>query len=197
MLYEVRMTIHKLDYLTIDRDQLERESAICDYVPINRVTLKRLQMDKSNNSYGSKFSDYLNKEDKEWWMRQDTWQSSINADADKLRFMPEASRILNLFRGVLETDNIEANFFTQQKDTEVKAHVDVGTPCAINFIIRGDATPIVFEETGTHFYNNALLDVSKRHSVPRQLETERLVFKLRILDQSFEEAQKKIIKFFE
>ena len=197
MLYEVRMTIHKLDYLTIDRDQLERESAICDYVPINRVTLKRLQMDKSNNSYGSKFSDYLDKEDKEWWMRQDTWQSSVNADADKLRFMPEASRILNMFRKVLETDNIEANFFTQQRDTEVKAHVDVGTPCAINFIIRGDATPIVFEESGTHFYKNALLDVSKRHSVPLQLETERLVFKLRILDQSFEEAQKKIIKFFE
>jgi hypothetical protein len=189
--------IHKLDYISIDRDQLERESAICDYVPINRVTLKRLQMDKSNGSYGSKFSDYLDKEDKEWWMSQDTWQSSINADEDKLRFMPEASRILNLFRGVLETDAIEANFFTQQKDTEVKTHVDVGTPCAINFIIRGDATPIVFEETGTHFYNNALLDVSKRHSVPLQLETERLVFKLRILDQTFEEAQKKIINFFE
>ena len=111
--------------------------------------------------------------------------------------MPEASRILNLFRDVLETDNIEANFFTQQKDTEVKTHVDVGTPCAINFIIRGDVTPIVFEEGRPHYYNNALLDVSKRHSVPRQLETERLVFKLRILDQSFEEAQKKIINFFE
>ena len=189
--------IHKLDYLTIDRDQLERESAICDYVPINRVTLRRLKMDKDNSSYGSKFSDYLDKEDKDWWLRQDTWQSSINADEDKLRFMPEASRILNLFRGVLETDNIEANFFTQQKDTEVKAHVDVGTPCAINFIIRGGATPIVFEESGTHYYNNALLDVSKRHSVPIQVETERLVFKLRILDHSFEEAQKKIIKFFE
>lgn len=109
------MTIHKLDYLTIDRDQLERESAICDYVPINRVTLKRLQMDKSNSSYGSKFSDYLDKEDKEWWMRQDTWQSSINADADKLRFMPEASRILNMFRKVLETDSIEANFLHNKK----------------------------------------------------------------------------------
>jgi len=191
------MTIHTLDYLTVDRDQLERESAICDYVPINRVTLKRLQMDKSNNSYGKKFSEYLDKEDKDWWMRQDTWQSSINADTDMLRFMPEASRILAMFKSVLDTDNIEANFFTQQKDTEVKAHVDVGTPCAINFIIRGDATPIVFEESGTHFYNTALLDVSKRHSVPRQLETERLVFKLRILDQTFEEAQKKIINFFE
>ena len=53
--------IHKLDYLTVDRDQLERESAICDYVPINRVTLRRLKMDKSNSSYGSNFSDYLDK----------------------------------------------------------------------------------------------------------------------------------------
>ena len=176
---------------------LIEESKVCDYVPINRVTLRRVKMGSYAETKGKKFSDFLNEEDKDWWLKQDTWQSSINADEDKLRFMPEASRILNLFRGVLETDNIEANFFTQQKDTEVKAHVDVGTPCAINFIIRGDATPIVFEESGTHYYNNALLDVSKRHSVPRQVETERLVFKLRILDQSFEEAQKKIIKFFE
>jgi len=197
MLYEVRMTIHKLDYLTINRDQLERESAICDYVPINRVTLRRLKMDKSNSSYGSKFSDYLDSEDKEWWLRQDTWQSSINADEDLLRFMPEASRILIMFKGVLETDNIEANFFSQQKDTTVKTHIDVGTPCAINFIIRGNKTPIVFEDSGEHYYQNALLDVSKRHSVPKQIDDDRLVFKLRILDVSFEEAQNKIIKFFE
>ena len=105
--------------------------------------------------------------------------------------------ILTLFKGVLETDNIEANFFTQQEGTEVKTHVDVGTPCAINFIISGAATPIIFEEGGTHYYQNALLDVSKRHSVPKQVETERLLFKLRILDHTFEEAQKKIIEFFE
>ena len=189
--------IHNLDYIKVNKPMLEKESTVCDYLPINRVTLKRLQMDKTNKSYGSKFSDYLDKEDKEWWMRQDTWQSSVNADEDKLKLMPEASRILNLFKEVLETDNIEANFFTQKKDTEVKTHVDVGTPCAINFIIRGDATPIVFEESGTHFYRNALLDVSKRHSVPLQLETERLLFKLRILDQSFEEAREKIINYFE
>ena len=189
--------IHNLDYIKVNKPMLEKESTVCDYLPINRVTLKRLQMDKTNKSYGSKFSDYLDKEDKEWWMRQDTWQSSVNADEDKLKLMPEASRILNLFKEVLETDNIEANFFTQKKDTEVKTHVDVGTPCAINFIIRGDATPIVFEESGTHFYRNALLDVSKRHSVPLQLETERLLFKLRILDQSFEEAREKIITYFE
>jgi hypothetical protein len=191
------MTIHKLEYIKVDKMQLERESKICDYVPINRVTLKRLQMDKSNSSYGKKFSDYLDKEDKDWWMKQDTWQSSINADAEMLKSMPEVARILSMFKAALATDNIEANFFTQQKDTEVKAHIDVGTPCAINFIINGNATPIIFDESGTHFYTNALLDVSKRHSVPMQLDTERLVFKLRILDLTFNEAQKKIIDFFE
>lgn len=189
--------IHKLDYLSVDREALKNESKVCNFVPINRITLKRLQMDKSNNSYGKKFSEYLDNEDKDWWMRQDTWQSSINASNDMLNDMPETARILTLFKGVLETDNIEANFFTQQEGTEVKTHVDVGTPCAINFIISGAATPIIFEEGGTHYYQNALLDVSKRHSVPKQVDTERLLFKLRILDQTFEEAQKKIIKFFE
>ena len=189
--------IHKLDYLTVDRDQLECESEVCDYVPINRVTLRRLQMDKTNNSYGKKFSDYLDSEDKDWWMRQDTWQSSMNADAEMLFKMPETTRILTLFKGVLQTERIEANFFSQQQGTTVKPHVDVGTPCAINFIIRGNATPIIFEDGGTHYYQNALLDVSKRHSVPEQVDDKRLVFKLRILDLPFEEAQKKIINFFE
>ena len=56
--------IHKLDYLTIDRDQLERESAICDYVPINRVTLRRLKMDKDNAS------------------RLPMWEGQLDFDAD-------------------------------------------------------------------------------------------------------------------
>lgn len=189
--------VHLLNYIDVDREQLEQESKICNFVPINRVTLRRIKMDKSNDSYGNKFSDYLNDEDKDWWLRQDTWQSSINVDDDMLDKMPETTRILSLFKSVLQTHNIEANFFTQKKDTEVKTHVDVGTPCAINFIIHGDATPIVFEDAGTFFYKNALLDVSKKHSVPRQLETERLVFKLRILDTPYEEAREKIIEFFE
>lgn len=189
--------VHLLNYIDVDREQLEQESKICNFVPINRVTLRRIKMDKSNDSYGNKFSDYLNDEDKDWWLRQDTWQSSINVDDDMLDKMPETTRILGLFKSVLQTHNIEANFFTQKKDTEVKTHVDVGTPCAINFIIHGDATPIVFEDAGTFFYKNALLDVSKKHSVPRQLETERLVFKLRILDTPYEEAREKIIEFFE
>ena len=46
-------------------------------------------------------------------------------------------------------------------------HVDVGTPCAINFIIKGEETPVVFEEEGTFFYKNALLNVSKKHIMPQ------------------------------
>ena len=75
----------------------------------------------------------------------------------------------------------------------MKAHVDVGTPCAINFIIHGNATPIIFGDDDIYHYENALLDVSKKHSVPIQVDTERLVFKLRILDVSFEEARSKLI----
>ena len=95
--------------------------------------------------------------------------------------MPETTRILAHFKEKLQTENIEANFFTQEQGTSVKMHVDVGTPCAINFIIKGEETPIIFEDEGTFFYKNALLNVSKKHMVPKQETTDRMLFKLRIL----------------
>ena len=183
-------SIHDIDF-NIDKDKLIEESNHCQFVPINRVTLKRVQLG-SYDAKGKKFSDYLNKEDKDWWMRQDTWQSSMNADAEMLFKMPETTRILSYFKSKLQTENIEANFFTQKQGTSVKMHVDVGTPCAINFIIKGEETPIVFEEEGTFFYKTALLNVSKKHMVPEQETTDRMLFKLRILDLNFDEAKERL-----
>ena len=186
MLYEIK--------LDVDLEKLEQESTVCDFVPINRITLRRLQIDKNNNSYGSKFYDFVNKDDKEWWLKQQTWHSTVNADEDILTHMPETARILSMFKTILDTDNIEVNFLTQKHNTDVKPHTDVGTPCAINFIIKGSATPIVFDDAGKEFfYKSALLDVSKTHSVPVQEDTERLLLKFRLMDLSFEDAREKLV----
>lgn len=184
-------SIHNIDF-DIDKDKLIEESSHCQFVPINRVTLKRVQLG-SYDAKGRKFSDYLDKEDKDWWMRQDTWQSSMNADADMLTKMPETTRILSIFKERLDTNDIEANFFTQKVGTNVKMHVDVGTSCAINFILKGEETPIVFEEDGTFYYKDALINVSKKHMVPEQTSTDRMLFKLRILNMPFEEVREKLI----
>ena len=117
----------------------------------------------------------------------------MNADADMLTKMPETTRILSIFKERLETNDIEANFFTQKVGTNVKMHVDVGTSCAINFILRGEETPIIFEEDGTFYYKDALINVSKKHMVPEQTSTDRMLFKLRILNMPFEEVREKLI----
>ena len=184
-------SIHNIDF-DINKEMLIEESKVCDYVPINRVTLRRVKMGSYAETKGKKFSDFLNEEDKDWWLKQDTWQSSMNADAEMLFKMPETTRILSYFKSKLQTENIEANFFTQKQGTSVKMHVDVGTPCAINFIIKGEETPIVFEEEGTFFYKTALLNVSKKHMVPEQETTDRMLFKLRILDLNFDEAKERL-----
>jgi len=186
----VNNSIHNI-YFVINREMLIKESEICQFVPINRVTLKRVQLG-SYDAKGKKFSDYLNKEDKDWWMRQDTWQSSMNADAEMLSKMPETTRILSIFKKIIGTNDIEANFFTQKVGTNVKMHVDVGTACAINFILKGKETPIVFEEDGTFHYKDALINVSKKHMVPKQTSTDRMLFKLRILNMPFEEVREKL-----
>lgn len=186
--------IYKLDFLKIDKDALEKESKIFKYAPINYDKLLKLKMNKCDSS--NKMTNFLDENDFDWWVNQDTWKASNNADKDMQLNIPETSRILSMFKNILDTDNISANFFTQQKNTEVKTHIDVGTSCAINFIIHGNSTPICFENVGTYFYKNALLDVSKRHSVPLQIKSDRLVFKLRIIDLSFEESYRKIIHFF-
>ena len=184
-------SIQDIDF-TINKEMLIEESKICDYVPINRVTLRRVKMGSYAETKGKKFSDFLNKEDKDWWLKQNTWKSIMNADAEMLFKMPETTRILAHFKEKLQTENIEANFFTQEQGTSVKMHVDVGTPCAINFIIKGEETPIIFEDEGTFFYKNALLNVSKKHMVPKQETTDRMLFKLRILDLTFDEAKERI-----
>ena len=80
-------SIHNIDF-DINKEMLIEESKVCDYVPINRVTLRRVKMGSYAETKGKKFSDFLNEEDKDWWLKQDTWQSSMNADAEMLFKMP-------------------------------------------------------------------------------------------------------------
>ena len=181
--------------LNVDKDQLIKESKLCDYVPVNRLVLRKVK----NRGYKTtnKIPDYVNEADKEWWWKQRSWQTSVPADSIKLEEMPETCRITSLFQDIIGSNNIEPNFFTQQKNTEVKMHKDVGIKCAINFILQGKETPIEFEDYGKFYYQNALLDITQKHSVPLQIGVDRLVFKLRILDKDYTECREKIYNFFQ
>ena len=51
-------SIHNIDF-DINKEMLIEESKVCDYVPINRVTLRRVKMGSYAETKGKKFSDFL------------------------------------------------------------------------------------------------------------------------------------------
>lgn len=88
--------------------------------------------------------------------------------------------------------NIEAKsrFYWLLPNSKIPEHVDNGTLCSLNFIFSENAAPINIEGK-EYFYKQALLDTSKPHSVNNGKE-ERVMFKLSIHDQSYEQLLSKI-----
>lgn len=174
-----------------DKDQLIKESQLFDYKPINTETL--------NNIYGvSENNDDLSfiNNDKVWWRDQDSWNTSYQLKEENSNLI-ESMRLTKLFKNIVGTDNIKPNFFTQTMGTEVKTHIDVGTLCAINFIIKGGETPVMFDGIGQDTYMVALLNVNENHSVPVQKNEDRLLFKLRFTSNKYNEVKQSIQNYLE
>ena len=181
----------KIDY---DKEQLAKESKLYHYKPINTETL--------NNIYNVSESDnddlsFIQK-DETWWKDQESWNTGYKLKEDNVNDLPESERLTNLFKRIVGTEHIKPNFFTQTKGTEVKTHIDVGTLCAINFMIRGGETPVRFDDADSvvvEKYTVALLDVSRNHSVPIQTGEDRLLFKLRFTHNKYEEVKEAIKQY--
>ena len=174
-----------------DKDQLIKESQLFDYKPINTETL--------NNIYGvSENNDDLSfiNNDKVWWRDQDSWNTSYQLKEENSNLI-ESMRLTKLFKNIVGTDNVKPNFFTQTIGTEVKTHIDVGTLCAINFIIKGGETPVMFDGIGQDTYTVALLNVNENHSVPVQKNEDRLLFKLRFTSNKYNEVKQSIQNYLE
>jgi hypothetical protein len=90
--------------------------------------------------------------------------------------------------------NAKPRFYTLRPNAVLPFHVDNDTTCAINFILSDEPAPVTFQESGnTHYYKTAVLNTSLWHGVWNGPK-ERLLFKLSIFDEPFENVIKKVKK---
>ena len=169
-----------------DKDKLLEESNSVRYNAINEKNLERYKrlgfIEKDTISYDV--------EDKEWFSNQKDWKmsSKINDDPNS-----ESERLHNIFKKILQVDNLGPRFLTQKEGADVHYHIDGETLCAINFLVRGDQTPISFKDVGHFYYDVALINTNHAHSVPKQVDEDRVLFKLRIKQMTFKEAKEKLV----
>ena len=169
-----------------DKDKLLEESSSVRYNAINEKNLERYKrlgfIEKDTISYDV--------EDKEWFSNQKDWKmsSKINDDPNS-----ESERLHNIFKKILQVDNLGPRFLTQKEGADVHYHIDGETLCAINFLVRGDQTPISFKDVGHFYYDVALINTNHAHSVPKQVDEDRVLFKLRIKQMNFKEAKERLI----
>ena len=87
-------------------------------------------------------------------------------------------------------------YFRQLRGLHLKPHVDINTKCAFNYILNDDVSPIIFHlgegKTHTVQYTKALVNVQAIHEVPSS-DTDRLLFKLSITDENYQDVLKKVL----
>ena len=81
-------------------------------------------------------------------------------------------------------------FYWLAPNTVLPNHVDHNTTCSINFILSDEPAPVTVEGCA-YTYEVALLNTSVLHSVTNG-NKERLLFKISIFNETFEELAKRI-----
>lgn len=81
-------------------------------------------------------------------------------------------------------------FYWLQPYAVIPEHVDNGTLCGLNFILTDNASPITFGDKD-YTYEAVLVNTSVPHSVKNN-HHERVMFKISIFNQRFEEVAEKI-----
>jgi len=151
--------IHHIHNLEYDKDILLLESEYMDYTPYE-------------NGYN----------DGSWFSHAPSWLQGHVKDE---KYGGEVFRVLNNIKTITGVKDIRPRFYKQKENTEVPMHADIGTQCSINIVLSDNAGPICFEGHGEFTYSCAVLDVTKRHSVPAYPE-ERILLKYSIFDYGYE-----------
>jgi hypothetical protein len=86
--------------------------------------------------------------------------------------------------------NGKPRFYWLKENSKLPEHVDNGTTCSINFVLSNNLSPVTFGDND-YMYSMALLNTSIPHSVTNG-DTERLLFKISIDTESFEELAARI-----
>ena len=138
--------------------------------------------------------------DKEQWDNMNTLKVRSFDEYQFQTDYPEMKRLTNDFGNIIGSKDITPFFVLQEKDSDFPFHIDMGFQCAINIMIKGGDTPILFRENDNiHEYNyeNALLNICNIfHSVPVQKDVNRMLLKFRIKDVSYSDASKRMMEYF-
>lgn len=81
-------------------------------------------------------------------------------------------------------------FYWLEPNFVLPEHVDHNTTCSLNFVLSDEAAPVTVGGKD-YYYKMALLNTSVPHSVTNGPK-ERLLFKVSIFDESFEDVAKRI-----
>lgn len=82
--------------------------------------------------------------------------------------------------------NGSPRFYFQDPDSFLDWHTDINTLCSVNMVLSKDPAPISFRD-GDMFYHQALLNTTIPHAV-KNGKSERILLKISIFDQTFEEV---------
>jgi len=89
---------------------------------------------------------------------------------------------------------VKARYYKLKANTQLIWHTDLGTKCAINYILNENSSSVLFGDWKDYqefTYDAALLDVSKSHSVINN-NTDRILLKLSIIDHTYDEVYEKL-----
>jgi hypothetical protein len=84
-------------------------------------------------------------------------------------------------------------FYWLQPYAVIPQHVDNGTLCGLNFILTDQASPITFENKD-YFYESILVNTTIPHSVTNN-QYERIMFKISIFNETFEQVANRIKQY--
>lgn len=89
--------------------------------------------------------------------------------------------------------NGSPRFYLLEAGKDLGVHTDYGTTCSINVILESNTPTPVNVSGKDYFYTTCLLNTTKPHGVLNNKE-DRLLFKLSVRDESFEDVREKIRK---
>lgn len=89
--------------------------------------------------------------------------------------------------------NGKPRFYWLKPFATVPEHVDNGTKCSLNFILTDNASPITFGDKD-YYYESILVNTTRPHKVVNN-ENLRLLFKISIFDQTFEQVAERNKKY--
>jgi len=195
--------LYRFNY-DINREQLVKEHDLMsssDEASLHIVNTELLEKVNAGRNTGEDiFPTYHDFKDKEQWDNMNTLKVRSFDEYQFQTDYPEMKRLTNDFGNIIGSKDITPFFVLQEKDSDFPFHIDMGFQCAINIIIKGGDTPILFRENDTiHEYNyeNALLNICNIfHSVPVQQDVNRMLLKFRIKDVSYSDASKRMMEYF-